>query len=41
MHVDMIEIRLEIMYHQLNIDLEAKLVHEKRKTLDTDRYKVF
>ena len=38
-HADMAGIQLEVMCHQLNIDQQAKLVHQKRRALDADRYK--
>ena len=38
-HVDMVGIHPEIMYHRLNIDLQAKPVRQKRRALDLDRYK--
>ena len=39
MHVDMVGIRPEIMYHWLNIDSQVKLVRQKRIALDTNHYK--
>ena len=38
-HTDMIGIHPGVMSHQLNIDSQAKPVHQKRIALDTDRYK--
>ena len=35
----MVGIHPEIMFHWLNIDPQAKLVRQKRRVLDTDRYK--
>ena len=38
-YADMVGIYPEIMCHQWNIDLQAKLVHQKRRVLDADHYK--
>ena len=38
-HVDMIGIHPGVMCHRLNIDPQAKLVCQKQKVLDADRYK--
>ena len=40
-HTDMVRIHPEVMYHRLNIDLQAKLVHQKQRLLDVDHYKAF
>ena len=39
-HADIVAIHLEVMCHWLNIDLQAKPVHQKQRALDADRYKV-
>ena len=38
-HADMVRIHPEIMCHRLNIDLQAKPVHQKQRALDANRYK--
>ena len=38
-HTDMVGIHLEIMCHQLNIDPQAKPIHQKRRALDADHYR--
>ena len=38
-YADMVGIHPEIMCHRLNIDSQAKLVHQKLRALNTDRYK--
>ena len=35
----MVEIYPEVMCHQLNIDLQVKLIRQKGRALDADRYK--
>ena len=40
-HVDMVWIYLEIMCHPLNIDPQAKLVHQRRRPLNVDCYMAF
>ena len=40
-HTDMVGISFEIMCRRLNIDPQAKLVCQKRRALDADRYKAF
>ena len=37
--VDMVGIHLEVMCHWLNIDPQAKPMHQKRRVLDVDRYR--
>ena len=38
-HADMVGIHPDVMCHQLNIDPQAKPVHQKQRTLDVDHYK--
>ena len=38
-HADMVGIHPNIMRHWLNIDSQAKLVHQKRRALDAYHYK--
>ena len=40
-HIDIVEIHPEIMCHQLNIDPQAKPMHQRRRILDADRYTTF
>ena len=40
MHLDMVGIHLEIMCHRLNIDPQAKPIHQKQRELDANHYKV-
>ena len=37
-HADMVGIKLNIMYHKLNIEPQVKPVHQKWRALDVDRY---
>ena len=38
-HANMVEIHLDFMCYRLNIDLQAKPIRQKCRTLDADRYK--
>ena len=40
-HTDMVGIHPEVMCHWLNIDPQAKLVCQKQRALDANRYKAF
>ena len=40
-HTDMVGMHPEAMCHPLNIDPQVKLVRQKRRVLDADRYKAF
>ena len=38
-HTYMVGIHPEVIYHQLNIDPQAKPVRQKQRVLDANRYK--
>ena len=40
-HVDIVGIHPKVIRHQLNINPQAKPLHQKRRVLDADCYKAF